>query len=405
VINKSITELSAADLAALVSHSTEEGRHLDFKRDVPSFSDKEKLELCADVSSFANTGGGYIIFGVDESGGVASAVLGLPGVDADAVILRLEQILTAGIDPPVPGIVSRRISIASGGSVIAIHVPRSWRAPHLVKHGDSFRMYTRMSRGKQPLDAQQIRRTFESTGNVVETIRRWHGDRIAKILADDTPIQVEPGAKMVLHIVPLESVGDPFRIPASELIDKPIEFKPLGVSGWDHRINLDGYVTHGGSAYDATNGADSSYCQVFRSGRIEAVFSKLVREHNGRHVIASTWYEKALLEATATYVKSLAALGVSYPLVVMLCFLHARGAFMAVDPRYFGRDVHPIDRDVLIFPDVVLEAAPSDLPRALRPMFDAVWNACGMARSLNYDKTGTWTAGQLSGVPVQVANS
>ncbi len=403
MINKPIADLDAAELVALVAEQAEEGRHLEFKRDLPSSSDKNKMELCADVSSFANTGGGYLLFGVDENRGVASAVPGLRGVDADAEILRLEQILSAGIDPPVPGVVSRRIPTASDESVIAVHVPRSWRAPHLVKHGGSFRMYARTSRGKQPLDAPEIRRTFESSGNAFEAIRRWRDDRITKILADDTPIRLEPGAKMALHIVPLEFVGDPFRIPASELDGKPIEFRPLGVSGWDHRIDLDGYVTHGGRTYQATNGAERSYCQVFRSGRIEAAFSELVREPKGRPVIASVWFEKEVLEATARYIKSLGELEIAYPIVVMLSFLNARGAYMGVDSRRsIDLDQHPIDRDVLVFPDAVLEAAPSDLPRALRPMFDAVWNACGIARSLNYDEKGNWKAGELCGVPVEV---
>jgi hypothetical protein len=77
--------------------------------------------------------------------------------------------------------------------------------------------------------------------------------------------------------------------------------------------------------------------------------------------MASTWYEKSVLEATARYIKSLTDFGVSYPLVVMLCFLDARGALMAVDSHYFGLNVHPIDPDVLVFPDVVLEA-PADGP-------------------------------------------
>jgi len=403
MINKPITALTAEDLAALVTDQAEEGRNLDFKRELPGSSEKDKMELCADVSSFANTGGGYLLFGVDETGGAASGIPGLPSVDVDAAILRLEQILTAGIDPPVPGIASQRIPTVDGESVIAVHIPRSWRAPHLVKHGGSFRMYARTSRGKQPLDAQEIRRTFESTGNAVEAIRRWRDDRIAKILADDTPIRLEPGAKMALHVVPLESVGDPFRIPASELDGKPIEFQPLGVGSWDHRINLDGYVTHGGRAYQATDGTERSYCQVFRSGRIEAVCSELVHEPKGRPVIASLWYEKAVLEATARYIKSLSELDVAYPIVVMLSFLDARGAYMGIDPmRSFGQDEHPIDRDVLVFPDVVLEAPPTDLPRALRPMFDAAWNACGIARSLNYDEKGNWKADHLSGVPVEV---
>lgn len=401
MISKPIAALTAEDLTSLVTEQAEEGRHLDFKRDLPGSADKDKMELCADVSSFANTGGGYLLFGVEERNGVASAIPGLPGVDADTAIVRLEQILSAGIDPPVPGIASRRIPTASGESAIAIHVPRSWRAPHLVKYGASFRMYARTSRGKQPLDAHEIRKTFESTGNAVDSVRRWRDDRIARILAHETPIRLEPGAKMALHIVPLESVSDPFRIPATDFAGKSIPFQPLGVSAWDHRINLDGYVTHGGRGYQANSGAERSYCQVFRSGRIEAVFSQLVREPQARPVIASVWFEQAVLEATSRYIKPLTDLGISYPLVVMLSFLEAKGAYMAVDPRYIGIDVHPIDRDVLVLPEVVLEAPQADLPRTLRPIFDAAWNACGIARSLNYDNKGNWKAGRLTDVPVE----
>ncbi|MBX3353376.1 MAG: ATP-binding protein [Phycisphaeraceae bacterium] len=401
MINKAIKDITSSDLVALVANGTEEGRNLEFKRELPGSADKDKAELCADVSSFANTAGGYILYGVEETNGAASAVPGLRDANPDATNLRLHQILSSGIDPPIPGVAFQAISTDSGAVVIAVHVPRSWRAPHLVKYRGSFRMYARTSNGKQPLDAQEIRRVFESTVSAAEAIRRWRDDRIAGILANDTPIRLVQGAKMVLHIVPLESLGDPFRFPASDLDGKLRDFMPLGVNGWDGRINLDGGVTHGGRPYGDPSSPDSSYCQIFRSGRIEAVFSELVLEHAGRRLIASIWYEKLVLEATARYIKVLAEVGVSYPIVVMLCFLEAREAIMAIDSNRSVRDVHPIDRDVLVFPDVVLDSAPADLPRALRPVFDAVWNASGIARSLNYDEKGNWTADHLSGVPLE----
>jgi len=402
MITKAIKDISSGDLTALVSNSVEEGRQLEFKRELPGSADSDKRELCADVSSFANTAGGYLLFGVDEEKGAASAIPGLQSIEPDETILRIEQILAAGIDPPIPGVACRPIPIDSGQNVIAVHIPRSWRSPHLVKHGVSFRMYARTSRGKQPLDSQEIRRVFESTGSVVEAIRRWRDDRVAKILADDTPVRLESGAKLVLHIVPMESLGDPIRISVADLNENPIPFQPLGVSGWDSRINLDGYVTRGGRGYPNPDSNDHSYCQVFRSGRIEAVFSDLVNESNGRHVIPAAWFEKSVLEATARYLKSLAELNVSYPIVVMMCFLEARGAVMGVKTHHIGRNFNTIDRDVVLLPDVVLESMPTDLPRALRPMLDAAWNACGIVQSLVYDEKGNWNGGNLSGVPMEV---
>jgi len=86
VIPKTLDKIEAADIQSLVTNGDEERRTLDFKRDLPGNTDKDKNELRADVTSFANAGGGDLIFGVDEAGGVATAVPGLPGVDADAEI-------------------------------------------------------------------------------------------------------------------------------------------------------------------------------------------------------------------------------------------------------------------------------------------------------------------------------
>lgn len=402
MITKPLDSLTEADLKALVEQQVEEGRHLDFKRDLPANADKDKLELCADVSSFANTGGGYLLYGIDESGGVASAVPGLPEVNIDAEILRLEQILAAGIDPPVPGLASRRVPIASKADVIAIRVPRSWRVPHLVKHGSSFRMYARTSRGKQPLDAQEIRRVFESSVDAAEAVGRWRDERIARILAADTPVPVGPEAKMVLHIVPLESLADPFRIPATAFAGGSTLFQPLGSGGWSNRINLDGHISYASDTGQGTEPAGATYCQAFRSGRIEAVSSSLTSDSNGTPLIASQWYERTILEGTWRYMQTLGQLDISYPMAVMLTLLGVRGACMAVDRSRFRAQVFPIDREVVRLPDVLFDSLPTNLPQALKPMFDAVWNACGIARSLNYDDKGNWSAGHLSGVPEEV---
>ena len=174
----------------------------------------------------------------------------------------------------------------------------------------------------------------------------------------------------------------------------------MWAGAWDHRINLDGYVTYGGRPYADKGGVEHSYCQVFRSGQVEAVSADLVRDVSGRKIIASLSYEKTLLECTARYMKALEVVGVQPPLLVMVAFIGARGATMGVDIRY-GGDLHPIDRDVLVLPDVLIDEPPKDLPRAIRPIFDAAWNACGAPQSANYDNTGRWAAEKLQGVPVE----
>src|SRR5438874_12629912 len=111
MIPKPLDKIEVADIVALVTNADEERRTMDFKRDLPGNADNDRNELRADVTSFANAGGGDLIFGVDEAGGVATGVPGLPGKDADAEIRRMEAVIQSSIDPRVPGFESRAIPI------------------------------------------------------------------------------------------------------------------------------------------------------------------------------------------------------------------------------------------------------------------------------------------------------
>jgi hypothetical protein len=52
--------------------------------------------------------------------------------------------------------------------------------------------------------------------------------------------------------------------------------------------------------------------------------------------------------------------------------------------------VSPIGLDVLPLPEVLVENYGADVPTVLRPMFDALWQACGLEQSLNYNAQGNW---------------
>ena len=104
MITKSLDQLTAADLASLVTNAVEEGRKLDYKRELPGSSDADKRELCADVSSFANTSGGYLLFGVDEDQGVPIGLLGLTELNIDETRQIIENLVRDCVKPRLPGL-------------------------------------------------------------------------------------------------------------------------------------------------------------------------------------------------------------------------------------------------------------------------------------------------------------
>lgn len=138
--------ITAADIQVLVDAQVAESLRLDYKLTTYGKSDSDKRELLKDVSSFANSHGGHILIGVEESGGVAVNVVGVEG-DADTEILRMEQMLRNGLEPPVPGIRIRAISLDNVRKSLLLRIPKSWNPPHRVVAQGVNRFYLRHSAG------------------------------------------------------------------------------------------------------------------------------------------------------------------------------------------------------------------------------------------------------------------
>jgi hypothetical protein len=394
MINKPFDLIEKADIDALVANDVREGRTLDYKEKLPGNSDSDKTEFLADVSSFANAAGGYILYGVrerrDADGkptGVPESVDGLQGINPDSEILRLESSIRTAIDPRVPGVRTKPIDGFSLGPVVAMWIPKSWSAPHMVTFKNHSRFYSRSSNGKYALDVSEIRSAFALSESLAERIRRFRDDRLAKIVAEETPFPLHHSPKIVLHILPVAALEPGTSLDVTLLADKLVQLGPLYASGWDSRYNFDGFATFSRSG-DAKE--FNSYLQVFRNGAIEAVESRLLRPYQGKTSIPSVVYEREVITGFGRYLRIEKDLGFQPPLFVMLSFVGVKGYVMAVSERFFFPENHPVDKDVLIVPDIIIENYDAEPANILRPAFDAVWQAAGWQRSFNYNKDGKW---------------
>lgn len=397
MILKPLEDVTRSDIESLIQNQVREGRTIEYKKVLPGNSDEDKREFLADISSFANGGGGDLLYGISATDGIPKAASGLEG-NLDAEVLRLDNLIRDGLDPRVHGLRMRAVEGFANGPVLLIRVPRSWASPHMITFKNLSRFFTRNSAGKHQMDVSEIRSGFLLSDTLPEKMRRFRDERLGRIIAGETPVVMRDGGKLVLHILPVVSFTSETKFDVSVLkahaTNGTSRLRPIGGTGWDERFNVDGFVTHSGAR---TGSGARSYSQIFRSGQIEAVSANHVREHEGKIFIVSI--ENDIVEAINEYIHILKALEIPGPLLVYLSLTGVSGAYMSVDRSRFFREPVPVDRDTLNLPDILIEdRAPlsnlNEVAKILRPAFDAVWNACGFERSYNYDNDGNWNPGR-----------
>jgi predicted HTH transcriptional regulator len=102
--NKPLSEITIDDISIIVRDKVPESRNLDYKRELPPLTEAGNKELLKDISAFANTVGGYLIYGVDEKEGVPTEILGVEVEDFDKLKQRFENLLRTGADPVIRGV-------------------------------------------------------------------------------------------------------------------------------------------------------------------------------------------------------------------------------------------------------------------------------------------------------------
>jgi hypothetical protein len=382
MIHKSLDEITEADLLALITNEVREGRTIDYKRELLAGADADKKELLADVSSFANTGGGDLVFGMDEAAGLPTQLAGFQSKDADLELQRLDSILASGIDPRIR--YKARIIPCNGRNALIIRVERSWTGPHRVNFKGNDKFYGRNSAGKYQLDVNELRSTFTLSSTVIERIRAFRVDRIIALSNNDTPVPFEDGPKIILHCIPIEAFGGQPQYDMLQVKHDSRRFFPMYVTGWNYRLNFEGILASGGGppAY--------SYNQLYRTGVIEAVNGAMLgREHNGQRLIPSVLYEKQIFDYLPSCFGLLQQIGATAPVVIALSLTGTRGLEMSLDRFNFERG-YPIQQDRLILPETIVEDFSMPVSNILKPMFDLVWNACGLESSWNFDANGNW---------------
>jgi len=377
MIHKPLEEITLTDLQALLDNAVAEMKTIEYKSLLPGESAQEKREFLADVSSFANTAGGDLIYGIKEKKGIPTDIPGVDIENTDDLKLKLENRIRDCIEPRVTCHI-HLLQKDPGKHLVIIRVDKSWIGPHRVKsHGHFF---ARNSAGKYPLDTMDLRTAFTYSETLVEKIRNFRLDRTMKVVGQETPVPLPDGAKLIFHLMPMDAFAPGKNHPINDNLPLP----PIGATSMEKGFNLDGFYYHAEEEGDYYWG----YSQFFRNGIVEAVDWKLLNHDPDEKIAFADEIETDLIKALKLYMRFFEKSSITLPAYIFLTITKSKGYALRNRKNYLFNlrlQAKRVDRNILFLPEVEINNYKTDSSLMLKPIFDLMWNAFGFDRCQNYE--------------------
>jgi hypothetical protein len=394
-IDKQLEQITEADLNGLIASGVKEGKDIEFKREINLSESDAKRKFIRSVAAFANTYGGHIVFGIEETNGVATSLHPLPGFNEDSEKLRLRDLIRAHIEPKVYGFNLHAVPLSGGGHALVLWIPRGWAGPHMVTFGTDNRFYFRLGNGTTLMGAGEVQTAFATAESLPGRITALRLDRLSAISSGDIPMPFAKPGVLVLHIIPVNALNPLYTCDLGSLIIQEQKVRSLLPTMFDDEVtssiehDFDSVIKMFCKENDCYG-----YTKLFRNGVLEITDCygvELDTNFLGQG-FRTMRYERQLIELFPRWLETLRFANIDPPAAVALSLVGMSGRFPYVDPRHFrmSRQPRPIRHDPLLIPPSIIESFDIDGFGTLVPIFNRLWQASGIAKTLNIDKDGNW---------------
>lgn len=408
---KPLNEVNLNDLTLLVSNKVKEGIQLDYKLKLPEGNDKGKVEFLRDISAFANTNGGYLIYGVCEEEadgkktGVAEDIVGIEGLNVNESKLWMENLVRTNIEPRFIGLEFHEVLINSSHTVLIIRVPRGWNLPYVVSFGNHWRFYARNSAGNYQMDITQLRDSFNLGNSITDKLEEKRNERLALIRRNYQTGKPQPLPTLVIHIQPFDSLRPEYLVDIAN-INTDKENLILGYAAeFERNFNFDGLIIKRG--FD--------YLQIFHSGMTEEVNTRVFsKSETSENFVEARDLERMIFVTVGRRLSLLKSLDIDSPIMVQISLLGINNHKLRAKYVQFQQLVDVSLPDLVDRPDLVTrpvfveslsnlilegsymqgnEKVPNYWNTAqniVKPALDSIWNAFGAEKCLSFDEEGKW---------------
>lgn len=314
--------------------------------------------------------------GLKKKKGIPLSIKGIKLINADAEILRIENLIRDAIEPRIIGIKIRAIKLKNGNGIIVVRIPKSWNPPHKVKFKKSNRFYLRNSNGVYEASVEELRQIFTMGNTLRDAIIKFRDKRIEQLIKGDGLLPEIDKGLVLLHLVPFGAFDRMIEINTIDLNWNSNKFKLIGDGAKSVSLNFDGLLIKN----DAN--VPKSYTQIFRNGIIEAAKTNLYHHSRENFSIPGKRFHKYMIETIVNFLEQMKVFNIPPPIEILISLVSVKGVYIAFK-NFDPYESTKIDRVNLKLPEIVINdyGKVLDYHKLLRPAFDRFCNAVGYAYS------------------------
>ncbi len=127
---------------------------LEFKRD-----DVRNHDLAKELVAFLNLGGGAVLMGVDDDGGIA-------GTSRERLEEWVTEVCRAKVTPPVIPLLSWARNVEADKDVLAVRVTQGPDKPYALFHNNRKTYYIRVGSTSREASREELERLFQASGRL-----------------------------------------------------------------------------------------------------------------------------------------------------------------------------------------------------------------------------------------------
>lgn len=387
IFNKSFESITVEDLQLLIDREVSERQNLEYKSQRYARSDEDVREMLRDISSMANSYGGYIFLGIKEKDDNSGLPVKFVGIDeGENERNRIFSSCLVNIEPRLSGLQVKAIDLDGEKSVLVIFVPHSTRAPHIITFKGLNQFWIRHDRQKSKMSVEEIRDAFLKTENILQDIRNFLQKRRTEILEEINhhPYYIIGASPLLIK----EDIIDIFDQQVRDLLKNPPAQR---AEGWnlDFDIGTEPHPTLWGLKIEI-KGFRS--VELFRNGYLEAAInieeSSFVKEQakiSGKN--HPVLYPYPLVEYPVSFFRLLKSLreylGLEGPFITFVSLLNIPGFGL----RRWRPGAITYSRDLEIWGKQHLEIPSSQIMTLSDPdntakfFVDRIWQAFGYEKA------------------------